>query len=61
MTETIEPQSERADLRVTSADRREFHLDKVQWAAFIAAFDAPRKDNPCLRKLLTRTAPWDPE
>jgi uncharacterized protein (DUF1778 family) len=34
------------------ADRREFLLDKKQWAAFLDALDAPRKKKPRLEKLL---------
>ena len=34
------------------ADRREFHLDKKQWAAFLEALDAPPKKKPRLEKLL---------
>ncbi len=45
----------------TLADRRVFQLDEVQWAAFMAALDTPPRDNPRLRKLLARRAPWDPE
>ena len=39
------------------ADRREFLLDKKQWAAFLAALDAKPKKKPRLEKLLkTRSA-----
>ena len=34
------------------ADRREFHLDKKQWTAFLAALDAPPRKKPRLEKLL---------
>ena len=36
----------------TLADRREFHLDKKQWAAFLDALDAPPRKKPRLEKLL---------
>ena len=39
------------------ADRREFLLDKKQWAAFLEALDAKPKKKPRLEKLLkTRSA-----
>ncbi|OGA00740.1 MAG: hypothetical protein A3H35_09355 [Betaproteobacteria bacterium RIFCSPLOWO2_02_FULL_62_17] len=34
------------------ADRREFRLDKKQWAAFLEALDSPPKKKPRLEKLL---------
>jgi uncharacterized protein (DUF1778 family) len=34
------------------ADRREFLLDKKQWAAFLDVLDAPPKKKPRLEKLL---------
>ena len=34
------------------ADRHEFLLDKKQWAAFLAALNAPPKKKPRLEKLL---------
>jgi uncharacterized protein (DUF1778 family) len=36
----------------TLADRQHFGLDADQWAAFMAALDAPPRDNPRLRRLL---------
>jgi uncharacterized protein (DUF1778 family) len=36
----------------TLADRREFLLDKKQWAAFLGALDAPPKKKSRLEKLL---------
>jgi uncharacterized protein (DUF1778 family) len=36
----------------TLADRRQFLLDEKQWAAFVAALDAPPKAKPRLKKLL---------
>lgn len=36
----------------TLADRRSFQLDTEQWAAFMAALDAPPKDLPRLKRLL---------
>lgn len=40
-------------------DRRLFQLDEVSYRRFAAALDAPPADNPRLRKLLARRAPWD--
>jgi uncharacterized protein (DUF1778 family) len=40
------------------ADRRVFHLDAERWDAFMAALDKPPKDNPRLRRLLTRKPKW---
>ncbi|RTL96840.1 MAG: DUF1778 domain-containing protein [Hyphomicrobiales bacterium] len=37
----------------TLADRRAFHLDAEKWAAFIAALDAPTRDLPRLKRLLS--------
>ena len=36
----------------TLADRRSFQLDAEQWAAFMAALDAPPKELPRLERLL---------
>ena len=40
-------------------DRRLFQLDDKAYRRFIAALDAPPKDNPRLRKLMARRAPWE--
>jgi uncharacterized protein (DUF1778 family) len=40
-------------------DRRVFYLDKERWDAFMAALNAPPKDNPQLRKLFARKPGWD--
>jgi len=37
----------------TLADRRSFHLDADRWEAFQAALDAPTRDLPRLKRLLT--------
>ncbi|TPK91647.1 DUF1778 domain-containing protein [Mesorhizobium sp. B2-4-12] len=37
----------------TLADRRSFHLDAEKWAAFMAALDAPTRDLPRLKRLLS--------
>ncbi len=42
---------ERADEAL--ADKRVWKLDDEQWEKFQAALDAPPRDNPALRKLLT--------
>ena len=41
------------------ADRRVFPVDDAQWAAFVAALDAPVADNPALRALLARRPAWE--
>ncbi|WP_352597942.1 DUF1778 domain-containing protein [Mesorhizobium sp. M0488] len=35
------------------ADRRSFRLDAEKWAAFMAALDAPTRDLPSLKRLLS--------
>jgi uncharacterized protein (DUF1778 family) len=40
-------------------DQRYFQLDSRGFAAFTAALDAAPADNPRLRELLARKAPWD--
>lgn len=40
-------------------DRRFFQLDKAALHQFAEALDAPPADNPRLRKLLARRAPWE--
>lgn len=40
-------------------DQRLFMLDKTDFDAFMSALDAPVKDNPALRNLMTRKAPWE--
>ena len=45
----------------TLADRRVFQLRDEEWAAFMRALDAPPRDNPRLRDLLDRRAPWEHE
>lgn len=40
-------------------DRRLFSLDDRAFARFISALDAPPADNPRLRRLLARKAPWE--
>jgi uncharacterized protein (DUF1778 family) len=39
-------------------DQRMFYLDTAEYAAFLKALDAPPRDLPELRKLLTEPAPW---
>jgi len=36
----------------TLADRRYFGLDAESWGAFMAALDAPPRDNPALERLM---------
>jgi len=40
-------------------DRRLFQLDKDAFRRFNAALDASPSENPRLRKLLARQAPWE--
>jgi uncharacterized protein (DUF1778 family) len=40
-------------------DQSFFVLDAARWDAFAAALDAPPKDNPRLKRLLARKAPWE--
>jgi len=43
----------------TLADRRAFQIDAKRWAAFMAALATPPKNNPRLRKLLSRKPAWE--
>ncbi len=40
-------------------DQRYFQLDRDAFAKFTAALDAAPADNPRLRQLLSRKAPWE--
>lgn len=40
-------------------DRRLFEIDETVFERFVAALDARPIDNPRLRKLLARRAPWE--
>ena len=40
-------------------DRRLFHLKDEDYDAFESAMKAPVIDNPALRKLLAKKAPWE--
>ena len=40
-------------------DQRLFLLNQADFDAFNQAINAPVKDNPALRKLMTRKAPWE--
>ncbi|MDH5377424.1 MAG: DUF1778 domain-containing protein [Gammaproteobacteria bacterium] len=40
-------------------DQRLFQLDQANFKAFNQALDAPVKDNPALRKLMNKKAPWE--
>jgi uncharacterized protein (DUF1778 family) len=40
-------------------DRRFFQLDETAFRLFVKALDAPPADNPRLRKLLAKRAPWE--
>jgi uncharacterized protein (DUF1778 family) len=39
-------------------DRRLFYLNDADYDAFESAMNAPVEDNPALRELLTKKAPW---
>ncbi|MFC1603152.1 DUF1778 domain-containing protein [Pseudomonadota bacterium] len=39
-------------------DQRLFMLNQVDFKAFNQALEAPVKDNPALKKLIERKAPW---
>jgi uncharacterized protein (DUF1778 family) len=40
-------------------DRRYFSLSAPEFQTFVTMLDNPPKDNPKLRRLLQRRAPWD--
>ncbi len=40
-------------------DRRVFPVDEATWERFNALLDAPARDLPQLRKLLSTQAPWE--
>jgi uncharacterized protein (DUF1778 family) len=40
-------------------DRSFFQLDQGAYRRFVAALDAPPAQNPRLRKLLSKRAPWE--
>lgn len=40
-------------------DQRLFMLNAADFDAFITTLDAPVKDNPTLRNLMARKAPWE--
>lgn len=40
-------------------DQAFFKLGASQWDAFVAALDAPPNENPRLKRLLARKAPWE--
>jgi len=40
-------------------DRRVFHLDEEAWPRFNELLDAPPRDLPRLRELLSARAPWE--
>ena len=54
-------QSALSDAADALADRREFFLNAEQWAAFQAALDAPPRDLPRLRALLSEPGFFDSE
>lgn len=41
------------------ADQTHFVLDAKQWDAFVKELDKPPRDNPRLRALFERKAPWE--
>jgi uncharacterized protein (DUF1778 family) len=48
-----------ADAQAILADQSQFRLPDKQWRAFRKALDAPPKDLPALRKLLTNSGVFD--
>ncbi len=40
-------------------DQQLFRLNEADFNAFMATLDAPVKDNPTLRNLMARKAPWE--
>jgi uncharacterized protein (DUF1778 family) len=40
-------------------DTTQIELDPAAWEQFTAALDAPPAENPRLRDLMTRKAPWE--
>jgi uncharacterized protein (DUF1778 family) len=40
-------------------DQTIFHVDAKTWKAFVAELDRPPRDNPRLRALMHRKAPWE--
>ena len=47
------------DARTVLLDQRYFQLDRDAFAKFNAVLDAPPAENPRLRELLSRKAPWE--
>ncbi|NKE43366.1 DUF1778 domain-containing protein [Roseomonas frigidaquae] len=43
----------------TLLDQRQFFVVEERWKAFTAALDAPPEDNPALKRLLQKRAPWE--
>jgi uncharacterized protein (DUF1778 family) len=52
-------QSALSHARETLPDRRHFGLDAEQWAAFMAALDAPPREFPGLRRLFEERTVFD--
>ncbi len=42
----------------TLMDQTTFHVDDQTWEKFTKALDAPTRDNPRLRDLMTRSPAW---
>ena len=40
-------------------DQKLFMLNETDYNAFISTLEAPVKDNPALRKLMSQNAPWE--
>ncbi len=49
----------RREAQTVIADQTHFVLEPEQWDAFVKALDKPPKDNPRLRALFERKAPWE--
>ena len=52
-------QSARREAQNVLADQSHFSLNAGQWDAFVKALDKTPKDNPRLRELIKRKAPWE--
>ena len=48
-----------AEARAVLADQSQFRLPEKRWRKFCKALDAPPKDLPALRKLLTESGVFD--
>jgi uncharacterized protein (DUF1778 family) len=59
VTDKPKEQLKQPELRLNPGARRTIRLDQKRGEAFAAALSAPPKDNPRLRKLLSRKPAWE--